>query len=158
MYMLMVAGMTLFPIPLDIGVRTPVLGILRRLNLRPLYFGGLFSLHTHVILQQIIGNILLTIPFGFGINFLARIKAGRYPWVAVGVGAAIEFAQLLVCLIIGAAYRGIDINDVLLNAIGVLTGYVLFRTFGLLYLAFVQQPGKRQKSLYSYVYWVTRRV
>jgi glycopeptide antibiotics resistance protein len=158
MYMLMVAGMTLFPIPLDIGVRTPLQGILGRMNLRPLYFGGLFSLHTHVILQQIIGNILLTIPFGFGINFLMRIKARHFPWVAVGTGMAIEISQLAVSLGIGAAYRGVDINDVLLNAVGALIGYVLFRAFGFLYLALVQYPRKKPNSLYSYIYWVARRV
>jgi len=157
-YMLIVAGMTIFPIPLDIGMRTPLLGILRRINLQPLYFGGLFSLHTHVILQQLIGNVLLTIPFGFGINFLTRIKAMRFPWIALGTGLAIEVSQLVVSLGIGAAYRGVDINDVLLNAVGVLIGYALFRAFGFLYLALVQQPGKKQNSLYSYIYWVARRV
>jgi glycopeptide antibiotics resistance protein len=148
-YMLIVAGMTIFPIPLNIDVRTPLSGILSRINLKPLYFGGLFSLHTHVILQQLIGNVLLTIPFGFGINFLTRIKARRFPWVALGTGLAIELSQLVVSLGIGAAYRGVDINDVLLNAVGVLIGYALFRAFGFLYLTFVQQPGKKQNSLYS---------
>ena len=40
---------------------------------------------------------------------------------------ALETAQLGVSLLIGAAYRSVDINDVLLNAAGVLLGYALFR-------------------------------
>jgi glycopeptide antibiotics resistance protein len=35
---------------------------------------------------------------------------------------------------IGGAYRGVNINDVLLNAVGVLIGYGIFRVFTWLYL------------------------
>jgi glycopeptide antibiotics resistance protein len=41
----------------------------------------------------------------------------------------------MVSLGIGGAYRGVDINDVLLNAAGVLLGYAFFRTLSGLFSA-----------------------
>lgn len=134
-YLLALIRLTLFPIPIPgtLEGRRTIAMILSRINLIPLDFGGLFELHPNVIRHELCGNILLTIPFGLGLPFLSQIRARTVPWLAVTVGLAIETAQLLVSLAIGRAYRGVDINDVLLNATGVLIGYCLFRGIAWLY-------------------------
>jgi glycopeptide antibiotics resistance protein len=104
-------------------------------NLVPLHFGGLFDLHPNVIFRELAGNIFLTAPFGFGIPLLARVWEKRIFWLSLAVGSVIETTQLMVSLGIGTAYRGVDINDVLLNAAGVLLGYAFFRTLSGLFSA-----------------------
>jgi glycopeptide antibiotics resistance protein len=42
------------------------------------------------------------------------------------VGLGIEASQLAISLLLGVCYRSVDINDVLLNACGVLVGYMLY--------------------------------
>jgi glycopeptide antibiotics resistance protein len=77
----------------------------------------------------------LTVPFGFGAGLIFRMPAKRIPWLAAAAGLSLETAQLAISLLIGAVYRGIDINDVMLNALGVLIGYSVFRVFAWLYKA-----------------------
>lgn len=84
--------------------------------------------------RLIIYNILLTIPFGFGINFLIRIRTKKIFVIALILGVGLELVQLLISLILGYPYRVIDINDAFCNAIGTLLGYGLFKLFSLLYL------------------------
>lgn len=137
LYLVALVGLTLFPIPIEAAGEShlPASDVLIRVNLIPFDFGGLFELHPNVIRRELVGNILLTVPFGLGFPLLSRIHARVVPWLALTVGLAIETAQLLVSLAIGSAYRGVDINDVLLNATGVLIGYGLFWILTWLYLA-----------------------
>jgi VanZ family protein len=80
-------------------------------------------------------NILLFIPFGFGVALKAR-KRGAGPWtslmVALAVGAlvsyAVEFLQLFV------PSRDSSWDDVLANAAGSLTGGILFEFCGVFFV------------------------
>lgn len=128
-YIVLLIGATIFPVPFlkNGDERQPALYILSRVNLVPLHFGGLFNLHPNIIFRELLGNILLTVPIGFGIPFLSGLREKQIPWLAMGVGLSIELTQLMISLWIGSAYRGVDINDVLLNAAGVMLGYVFFR-------------------------------
>jgi glycopeptide antibiotics resistance protein len=78
-------------------------------------------------------NILLTIPFGFGISFVSHLRPKDFLWLPFAIGFGIETAQLLISLLLQYPYRVIDINDALLNAAGVLVGYALFRIFARLF-------------------------
>ena len=64
-------------------------------------------------------------------RFLLALSGGVTPrrmlWLALGVGLSTEAAQLAVSLLIGAGYHSIDINDTLLNAVGVMVGYGLYQ-------------------------------
>lgn len=128
-YLLVLIGLTLFPIPIlkEAQSRQPAAHILSRINLIPFNFGNLFELHPNVVRHQLAGNILLTIPFGLVFPALVKVRARAIPWLGILVGLSIETAQLLVSLAIGAAYRSVDINDVLLNAVGVMLGFGLLR-------------------------------
>jgi len=97
------------------------------INLIPFNFGDCSILDLCV--RSIIENIILTIPFSFGINFLVKIKTKYIFRLAFVVGFGFEFSQLVISLAFRSAFRTIDINDVILNGMGVLIGYALFRAF-----------------------------
>jgi glycopeptide antibiotics resistance protein len=133
-YFLILIGLTLFPMP---GVmeyeglpwRESFAHIFSRINLIPLNYGGFFPDYSFLVYFEIKGNILLTIPFGFGINFLLPGVLKKRPWLAFSVGFAIETAQLISMLAWGISYRGVDINDVVWNTLGVFIGWGFFRVF-----------------------------
>jgi glycopeptide antibiotics resistance protein len=78
-------------------------------------------------LDQVIINILLGVPLGFGLNFLKVVRLRTLPWAAFGLGFTIEALQLVSSLIAGHPRHIADVNDMLLNAFGVVVGYALFR-------------------------------
>lgn len=96
------------------------------LNLIPFYFGGCREL-PNACRQGIIANILMTIPFGVLYPLLRPLPARRVPLLALAVGFSTESAQLLTMLLLGNNYRTVDINDTILNTLGVMLGYALFR-------------------------------
>jgi glycopeptide antibiotics resistance protein len=134
-YLLALVGATLFPIPIingdgqEVG-RQSAAAILSRVNLVPFDYSQYSKIAPSIIFfREILANILMTVPFGFGISFVARVKAKQIPWLALALGFGIETAQLGACLILGIDYRGVDISDSLLNALGVLCGYGCFFVF-----------------------------
>jgi glycopeptide antibiotics resistance protein len=57
----------------------------------------------------------------------SRLRAWKWA-LAIGVGAslAVESLQLVFSAIVGFGYRSVDIDDVIVNAVGALVGYALF--------------------------------
>ncbi len=126
------------------------------INLIPFSYGpfGTFeSTFTTLML-----NILLTIPFGFGLSFIVPIRAKSFIWLAPALGLGIETGQLLISLLLRYPWRYVDVNDVLMNALGVWIGYALFRVFAWLYLQATQRLSIRHWGLSAYVYAVASRV
>ncbi len=132
LYLLALAGVTLFPLPLSaLEGRQPGAwqDILGRVNFIPfLYLKYANPGNARFALLEITQNLLLSLPFGFGVSFLGRVGWAKAAWLALGLGLVIESTQLLVSLALGAAYRTVDITDVLLNAAGAWLGYALYRT------------------------------
>lgn len=127
-YVLFAVDRVFFPIrigELYVAARVTPEQFLWAINLIPFKFD--FSELPNIVLRQIFQNILLTVPFGFGINFVASVRGRRILWLALAVGLGIEAVQLVIGLVIGYPYRIIDINDVLLNGLGVLIGYGIFQ-------------------------------
>lgn len=97
---------------------------LNDINLNPIYFLSFtdrpFSLRWVFVDFGL--NLLLTIPFGFGIGFFRKPGFLRMLLWAVGTGLTLEGLQLLLKLAF-ANYHVVDINDVILNASGVLIGF-----------------------------------
>ena len=127
-----------------------------RLNLIPFYFDGCDEM-PRFCLRGIIENILLTIPFGFGISFIVRLKSKDFLWLALLVGIVFETIQLIISLVIRSPFRAVDINDVILNALGVWFGYSIFRIFGSLYLYITQRFEINNKYIFAYIYDVVRQ-
>jgi glycopeptide antibiotics resistance protein len=102
---------------------------LSRVNWIPFNYGPLFLYPTSAFqaLKDIFANILLTVPFGFGICFLLPLRKKQIIWTAVGVGLALDGLQLLMKLTLGSFIHSVDITDVLTNTLGVFIGAGLYR-------------------------------
>lgn len=139
-YLLFALDKALFPIVIS-GPYADAMREGRRLssfiNLIPLNFN--FSELPNLVLLQIFQNILLTIPFGFGVSFIAPVRPKDFRWIIPAVGFGIEGMQLLSSLILGYPHRVLDINDAILNTAGVAIGYGLFRVLAWLYLLVAQR-------------------
>jgi glycopeptide antibiotics resistance protein len=128
------------------------LQILSSVNFVPFYFGQLGL--TAGGLRLLVYNILLTLPFGFGINFLTRMNVKKIVSVSIFLGLGLEIAQLLLSLALRYPYRVVDINDAIFNAFGVLLGYGFFKLFARLYLLIIGQDTNNKDTLSLYLYEV----
>ena len=71
----------------------------------------------------------MTIPLGFGLSFLMRCSWRQIMLSGLLVGGCAEAGQLLTALWVGFTFRHVNIDDILLNIIGVLVGYGVFKIF-----------------------------
>ncbi len=110
-----------------------------------------------LVIGQILQNILLTVPFGFGVSFIVPLKPKHFLWLIPAVGLGIEATQILISLILQYPYHVIDINDSILNALGVLIGYIIFRIFAWLYTWLTRRLAIRLGGLPAYIDEVSRR-
>ncbi|GFN33213.1 VanZ family protein [Paenibacillus xylaniclasticus] len=127
----LVVSITLFPIP----IQKNLLSDLRSTNSVSVHnfipLKSIIELLTNsvsptVYLKQIVGNIIMCVPFGFLWPILIkRITLKRMLVLAISIGFGIEATQYIINTAIDYDYRSIDIDDVLLNFIGVLLGYCL---------------------------------
>ena len=74
-------------------------------------------------------NILLLIPFGFGLPFITNNRMQRIVVIGALFSIIIEFMQLMTGFIAKVTFRIADINDVIFNTVGVAFGYLLFVGF-----------------------------
>lgn len=161
-YIFVVLSIIFFPIRIPEGWPGIVtvqntLDTLSRVNIIPLNLGNLFTANATVIFEQLIGNVLLTMPFGFLLPFLVRVPARRALLMALFTGLALEGAQLLTSVlgIISGYGHSIDINDVILNAIGVLVGYGGYRSFAWLYRVLISRFRVPTNDLFQFFHKVT---
>lgn len=126
------------------------------INLIPFNFN--LSEMPHLVYRQIFQNILLTVPLGFGVSFVARLSVKDFYWLIPAIGIGIEATQLVIALILRYPYRVIDVNDAILNSLGVLIGYGFFRIFAWLYLQATQRLAVKHRGLAGYVYDVASQV
>lgn len=150
-YLLAVASVILFPIVIN----TDYSGEISKpsINLVPFYFQGCFR-DAGLCLRGILENIALTIPFGFGMSFLCRVKPKNIPCIALGVGIALELSQLIISMVFQSSFRAVDINDTILNSAGVLIGYALFRLFAWFYLTITDHFKIRHSMIFADIYEV----
>jgi glycopeptide antibiotics resistance protein len=131
------------------------LPILSSVNFVPFYFGQ-FGL-TASGLKFLFYNILLTMPYGFGINFLTGMNAKKIVRISICLGLGLEMAQLLLSLALRYPYRVVDINDAIFNAFGVLLGYGLFKLFARLYMLVIGQVTNNKDRLLLYLHDVVHQ-
>lgn len=122
-YLLAVVAVVAFPIA--VGQDPVGEPFFPTVNLRPFYVGACQPFAQCV--RRLIENALLTIPFGFSLSLLLTIKPKRMAFIALGVGLSFEAIQLVLALLFHSRFRVIDINDVMLNALGVAIGYTVER-------------------------------
>lgn len=134
-YLLIVIGLTLFPIPIpvenNITFKDQIASVIFQINLVPFRYLTWFT--AGPLRFEILMNILLTVPFGFLINYFSKINWGAILWISIASGYAIETSQLIMSFFFGA-YRTVDISDVILNTLGTLFGFLLFKLSRLFFL------------------------
>lgn len=142
LYLTCLAGITLFPIIYDQSLKRPTDVIEYRLILVPFttFFNFLSLNNPFVLIVQIGGNVIMTMPFGFLLPVVAPEKSKRfYILWSLGLTLMIESTQFLTGAIFQIFYRTADIDDVILNFIGALLGLLLFRLL----------PAKIKNKLFS---------
>jgi glycopeptide antibiotics resistance protein len=75
-----------------------------------------------------VGNVIAYLPLGIVLGLLdSRARVGRVVAIALLVSGGVELLQLSLSLVVGFPYRAADIDDVLLNVLGVVAGYAMVR-------------------------------
>ena len=126
-YLTVVVMITIFPIPLEkieyFGNKTWY-NYIPFNSIKEVLANGL----TKTAFLQIVGNILLSVPFGAYV--IAVMKNKRW-WklliFALGFTVLIESTQLVIDLYLKNMYRNVDIDDVILNALGAYIGYGIYK-------------------------------
>jgi glycopeptide antibiotics resistance protein len=78
-------------------------------------------------------NILLLIPFGFGLPFITKFRMKKIVVIGALFSIALELLQLITGFMAKITLRIADINDVIFNTAGVAIGYILFVRFVRIY-------------------------
>jgi glycopeptide antibiotics resistance protein len=84
---------------------------------------------THADVATSLLNVLLMLPFGFGLPLITNLRFAGTLTAGVLFSVSIEVMQLVTGLIGGLTFRIADVNDVIFNASGVVLGYWLFAGF-----------------------------
>lgn len=114
------------------GISPPHGGI----NIIPFY--GIFGILREGLIAQtileILGNIIMFLPLGFFLPLLW--KKFSSPKTVIIFGA---FLSLLIEITQSFSFRGADIDDIILNTIGALTGYWLYYLINKLFPNFISR-------------------
>lgn len=149
-YIIIVLGLTLFPLPYqEVESMYPVPN-----NLIPFQSVGSMLQRgiSYTTLVQIGGNMMIAMPYGVFLYILSFKKRKQRFLSALAFPLTIEFLQLFVGKIIGLNYRSFDIDDILLNAIGIyagiLCGYIILKPWKekIFERLFIKQKFGRKKN------------
>ncbi len=80
-----------------------------------------YKIGSNLFFKNVIGNILLFIPFGLFLSYFYKAKCFFILIVTIIYSSLIETFQLLIG-------RVFDIDDIILNVIGSLVGYLLYKS------------------------------
>ncbi|MGB9674492.1 MAG: VanZ family protein [Anaerolineales bacterium] len=126
-YLLAVIGVVIFPIVPDPNFSFA--HFIKSINIMPFNFGPC-QMHS-LCFKSIMDNLLLTIPFGFGMTLFIHVRRKYLIWIALAMGFGLELTQFVIGILWRSSFRVVDINDVILNSSGVLIGYAIFKIFAI---------------------------
>lgn len=95
----------------------------RSLNLIPFTTLTLEDLKTSLL------NILMLIPFGFGLPFISNFRMKKVVIIGLLFSVSIEILQMITGFMANTTFRVADINDLIFNTLGVAAGYLIFVGF-----------------------------
>lgn len=150
-YILYVLKYTIFPIRIG-AANNPLTNLTTNINLVPFNFP-----YTYFLDSQVLLNILLTIPFGFGISYIVKVHGKKIILVALMIGLIIESLQLIFLLLTRDSYRVVDINDVLFNFLGALIGYGAFKIISWMIVRIIESTNIQLDSFSKYMYDVSKK-
>ena len=77
---------------------------------------------------QIFGNIFLSVPFGFFVMmWMKKPKLWKMFVFAFAFTITIELSQMFIGFAINNMYRNVDVDDVILNAMGAFIGFGIYK-------------------------------
>ena len=80
-----------------------------------------YSFGSSLFYKNVIGNILLFMPYGFFVSYYLRLDKKRMAFILIFiVSLSIECVQL----VIGRCF---DVDDILLNLVGGFVGYIIYK-------------------------------
>ena len=132
-HVVVLANVALFPIPIDpallLDARTAASSGGGGLNLVPFAtIGPVLTGHAPPLAARIaVLNLFVLTPAGV---YLPALFESLRSWrglaiVAIAGGVSVEAAQLAISTVFGFPYRTIDIDDVILNALGIAIGWLI---------------------------------
>jgi glycopeptide antibiotics resistance protein len=129
-YLVKLVSVTFFPFDISFTeeARKSLLGTQAHPNFVP-FRSIIDSIDNRTSWVQNGGNLLLLLPFGFYLPLLKR-KVLSFKTVVLSGGLfslTIEILQGCMNYLVGYNYRIVDIDDIILNTIGCLVGYTVFR-------------------------------
>lgn len=131
-YIIIVISITVFPIPMHKELLNDVRQIwMLKNNFVP--FKSMYeivkTMYLPTILRQVGGNILLFVPLGYLVPIVFKKVSTINKVLLIGLSCSvgIELLQALISLLIRATYRVTDIDDVILNTIGTLIGFIMLK-------------------------------
>ncbi|NVP17652.1 VanZ family protein [Candidatus Gracilibacteria bacterium] len=133
-YITSLLAVTLFPIPIA-GLKEISTYITDTNNFIP--FNSILDILLNKNLpliiksKQVIGNIIIFIPLGFLIPFIWKNKSNFKKTLSIGIFGTlfIETTQFIISIILGFNYKVTDIDDIILNTLGFIIGFCIFRLF-----------------------------
>lgn len=126
-------SVTLFPVPIDERLIQNMIETNRTQHNNFIPFTAIYTSLTQGYnlgsFRDIVGNIVLLFPLGFYLPLIKpKLKKFKYLFI-IGFFSSlgIESLQLLISNIIGMTYRSFVVDDIILNTIGIVFGYLLFK-------------------------------
>ncbi|MGC4378809.1 VanZ family protein [Fictibacillus sp. Mic-4] len=156
-YIVAVLAITIFPIPFQkellLFLKGGAKGFQPSNNYIP--FESIYNLTKKaptVFFKQVFGNILLFAPLGFYLPLVCR-KCSKFKHVfftGLFFSLSIEILQAAISFVIGFRYKVFDIDDIILNTIGTILGFILLLSIRPLLakffnVHFLQQYNKQKK-------------
>jgi glycopeptide antibiotics resistance protein len=96
-------------------------------------------------------NILLMVPFGFGLPFITNFRMKKVIIIGVLFSVAIELLQFVTGFMAKITFRIADINDVIFNTMGIAIGYILFVGFVRIYRSLSQSWRMSENPISHYI-------
>ncbi|KQL41873.1 hypothetical protein AN960_01005 [Bacillus sp. FJAT-25509] len=144
-YLCTVLNYTQFPIYVSQTYKD-IIGLHLSINLVPLINLTMEDFETSLL------NVLMTIPFGFGLPFITKSTFKKIVLSGLLIGVTIESLQGIIGLLNGFTFRVVDINDVLFNFTGTLIGYSIFKLFSYLFKLSIKKANVKVNSLLKHIY------
>ena len=122
-YIVLVLSVTIFPIPFQIDGYDFEYNFIPTASIISEFSFGLSS-----AIRTVGGNILMLVPFGVLLPLISKNKSFLNALIFSAVfSVSIEILQFIIGLLIGYRYRQVDIDDLLLNILGAVIGYLIYK-------------------------------
>lgn len=146
-YIVAVLSKTQFDIYFDNTMSIIGANVFESMNLIPL-----IGLEARDIMTSVL-NVIMFIPFGFLLPFVARINfKGLFIWAAT-FSYCLEMGQLISGIFMGGTLRVVDINDVIFNITGAIIGYISFIIFYKIFKHFYNKNVlPKENPIIDYIY------